>query len=125
MGSYYPLTPSSHQFIPSRQLTPRVRQTRIPRVFYNRELARPRRLLDEFNAEFIPNINNTVDIIMDRLQTQTQTQNTENMECSICYDALQPNTIIQLQCKHYYCKSCIQTCLNKQYTTCALCRAQI
>jgi hypothetical protein len=62
------------------------------------------------------------DIVYQPLDTLKQ------KDCSICYDSLQSNKFITMNCKHSFCFECFQGCIHsikntEQCPTCPMCRA--
>jgi hypothetical protein len=49
----------------------------------------------------------------------------ENEICPICYEYLQINSFVKLNCTHIFCKSCIILCNALNITNCAICRIDI
>lgn len=52
----------------------------------------------------------------------------QNCDCNICYETIENNNFIKLNCGHEFCKSCIKKTLEnekKNNPSCAFCRAEI
>ena len=45
--------------------------------------------------------------------------------CTICFTEISEDEKITLNCKHYFCNSCIQDWLDKKKYSCPLCRSDI
>jgi hypothetical protein len=53
---------------------------------------------------------------------------TEQCECSVCYEGKEKQTFVKLNCGHEFCKDCIKQYLQNVRTEnpqCALCRSEI
>lgn len=46
-------------------------------------------------------------------------------ECPICYENMEDETFVKLNCSHQFCKKCIKNCLSLNQFKCPLCRTQI
>jgi hypothetical protein len=49
----------------------------------------------------------------------------ESDECPICYENINNETFVKLNCSHKYCKKCIKGCLNSNFFKCSMCREPI
>ena len=69
-------------------------------------------------------INISIDL-SEETETELTEEETENMECPICYETILKNNEVKLNCCHQFCCSCIKKSLNSYNNqTCALCRTQ-
>ena len=59
----------------------------------------------------------------DPLDTISSTSSSNN--CTICFTEISEDEKITLNCKHYFCNSCIQDWLDKKKYSCPLCRGDI
>jgi hypothetical protein len=59
----------------------------------------------------------------DPLDTISSTSSSNN--CTICFTEISEDEKITLNCKHYFCNSCIQDWLDKKKYSCPLCRSDI
>ena len=48
-----------------------------------------------------------------------------NIECNICYESFNDDTICYINCPHKYCKICLDKWLETGNLTCPICRIQI
>jgi hypothetical protein len=46
-------------------------------------------------------------------------------ECSICYENIEINKIVKINCSHEFCVGCIKKIINSDIKKCALCRNNI
>ena len=46
-------------------------------------------------------------------------------ECPICYENMEDETFVKLNCSHQFCKKCIKNCLFLNQFKCPMCRTQI
>jgi len=49
----------------------------------------------------------------------------EMSECAVCFNTLDNQTYVYLECSHEFCKTCIKGCLTRNLYKCPLCRASI
>ena len=59
----------------------------------------------------------------DPLDTISSTGSSNN--CTICFTEISEDDKITLNCKHYFCNTCIQDWLDKGKNSCPLCRSDI
>lgn len=59
----------------------------------------------------------------DLLDAISSTNSSNN--CTICFTEISEDEKITLNCKHYFCNSCIQDWFDKQKYSCPLCRSDI
>ena len=60
---------------------------------------------------------------LDPLDTISSTSSSNN--CTICFTEISEEEKITLECKHYFCNTCIQDWLDKGKNSCPLCRSDI
>lgn len=60
---------------------------------------------------------------LDPLDSISSTSSSNN--CTICFTDISEEDKITLNCKHYFCNSCIQDWLDKKKYSCPLCRTNI
>jgi hypothetical protein len=70
-----------------------------------------------------PNLHKNFDIIL----SQCDTLNLTELECSICYNKIEQQSLVQLNCNHQFCVDCICSYFEASSTipSCALCRENI
>jgi hypothetical protein len=49
----------------------------------------------------------------------------KDLECSVCYNSFKKSKFISLNCKHEFCIDCTEQFINKNITSCPICRNKI
>jgi len=55
----------------------------------------------------------------------TNKQCNDSTDCPVCFNRINNNTYVYLQCLHEFCKICVKECLSKKILNCPLCRDPI
>jgi len=88
--------------------------------------------IEFLNPQQLDNLTNTqrniaVDVDNENCENCENSENSENGECNVCYEKFEKKKFVKLNCKHEFCKGCINQILKKQdvIPRCPYCRTRI
>jgi len=79
---------------------------------------------DEMDCVILSRLNYT-DIKLN-VNVETKKCVTFNENCPICFEKLDTDTLVEIQCKHQFCESCIEKIFDNYFKTpvCSICRSE-
>lgn len=79
---------------------------------------------DEMDCVILSRLNYT-DIKLN-VNIETKKCVTFNENCPICFEKLDADTLVEIQCKHQFCESCIEKIFDNYFKTpvCSICRSE-
>lgn len=85
-------------------------------------------LNSDLNSNLTTNVNILVEVEVE-VQVEVQVQEFESefklQECSICYESIEKNNMVKINCAHEFCGFCIKKIMNSDIKNCAFCREKI